>query len=47
MQVRALKWSDFPDLVENYYALYDEVKASPSVGIILFAERPSMAAEAR
>lgn len=45
MKIRNLRWEDFPSLVENYYALYDEVQENPDLGIGLFKERPSLSAE--
>lgn len=46
MVIRDLAWGDFPQLVENYYALYDEVKENPDLGISLFPQRPTMGEEA-
>ncbi len=45
MLVRDVTWADFPQLVENYYDLYDEVKENPDVGITLFPQRPTMGQE--
>ncbi len=45
MQVRSVRWSDFDDLVETYYALYDERDRGEEIGIGLLAERPSPADE--
>ena len=46
MKIRDLQWQDFKPLVENYYALYDEVREDPNVGITLFPDRPSLGSEA-
>jgi RimJ/RimL family protein N-acetyltransferase len=43
--VREVRWEDFPDLLENYYALYDEVKTVPDLGISLYEQRPSYSNE--
>jgi len=45
MVIRDLAWGDFHPIVESYYALYDEVKESPDLGISLFAQRPTMGHE--
>jgi len=45
MMVRELRWGDFDALTEMYYHLYDERAAGESIGITLFAERPSLADE--
>jgi ribosomal protein S18 acetylase RimI-like enzyme len=45
MLVRTVRWSDFDDLREMYYALYDERDRGEFVGITLFGERPSLADE--
>ncbi len=47
MKVRDLEWRDFHDLIANYYALYDELPENPTLGITLFARKPSLANEAR
>ena len=44
--VREVRWGDFDDLVRNYYSCYDERDRGEFTGITLFAERPSMPAEA-
>jgi RimJ/RimL family protein N-acetyltransferase len=44
--VRDVRWEDFPGLLANYYALYEEVKSNPDLGITLLAEPPSYASEA-
>ncbi|HYA58119.1 MAG TPA: GNAT family N-acetyltransferase [Thermoplasmata archaeon] len=41
MVLRALRWADFEALVDIYWALYDEREEDSSVGIHLFAERPT------
>lgn len=46
MRIRELEWNDFPSLTENYYALYEEVQSNPDMGISLFPEKPTLAAEA-
>lgn len=46
MTIRELAWGDFAALVENYFALYDEVHDHPDLGIPLFPERPSLGEEA-
>jgi RimJ/RimL family protein N-acetyltransferase len=43
--VRDLAWGDFPDLVQIYLALYDEVRSNPDLGITLFEKPPSMSEE--
>jgi ribosomal protein S18 acetylase RimI-like enzyme len=45
VKVREVRWEDFPSLVENYYALYEEVQENPDLGIGLFEERPTLASE--
>jgi ribosomal protein S18 acetylase RimI-like enzyme len=45
MVVRDLAWGDFRDLLENYYALYDEVRENPDLGISLLPDRPSLGEE--
>jgi len=40
--VRPLRESDFHDLRETYYRLYDERDAGEPIGITLFSDRPSM-----
>ena len=45
MQVRDLAWEDFRDITENYYSVYEEVKADPEIGIGLFPDRPPLSAE--
>jgi ribosomal protein S18 acetylase RimI-like enzyme len=46
MGIRELEWKDYPHLAENYFALYDEVKENPDLGISLLPERPTMSEEA-
>ena len=46
MVVRELKWSDFRDLTDNYWALYEEVRDDPEMGISLFPTRPTLGEEA-
>jgi ribosomal protein S18 acetylase RimI-like enzyme len=46
MAVRDLLWTDFEPIVEAYYALYDEVRENPDLGVSLFAQRPTMGHEA-
>ncbi|HEV2429753.1 MAG TPA: GNAT family N-acetyltransferase [Thermoplasmata archaeon] len=46
MGVRDLAWGDFPDVVENYLKLYEEVKSHPDLGIILLPAPPSLGEEA-
>jgi len=43
--VRSVRWNDFDDVRESYFRLYDERVTNPSIGITLFAERPSMSDE--
>ncbi len=45
MKVRDVEWSDFPDLLDIYYHLYDERAQGDPIGITLFSERPSHADE--
>ncbi|MGA8276421.1 MAG: GNAT family N-acetyltransferase [Thermoplasmata archaeon] len=45
MIVRGLLWNDFDPLTEMYFHLYQERAAGESIGISLFAERPSTADE--
>ncbi len=45
MRIRDLAWDDFPALTETYFAIYDEVRDSPDLGISLFPERPTLGAE--
>jgi RimJ/RimL family protein N-acetyltransferase len=42
MLVRDVRWSDFDDLREMYYRLYDERERGAFVGITLFESRPSL-----
>ncbi|MGB6501745.1 MAG: GNAT family N-acetyltransferase [Thermoplasmata archaeon] len=44
--LRDLRWEDFESLTESYWELYDERDRGEPVGVLLFAERPSAAAEA-
>ncbi len=46
MVVRDLAWSDFTALVENYFALYEEVLENPDIGVSLFPQRPTLGEEA-
>ena len=43
--VRAVQWSDFEDLRETYYHLYEERDRGDRIGITLFRERPSLSDE--
>jgi RimJ/RimL family protein N-acetyltransferase len=43
--VRDVRWSDFEDLREMYYGLYEERERGEPIGITLFRERPSLADE--
>ncbi len=43
--VRELRWSDFDDVREAYWLLYEEREVRPDVGITLFRNRPSYADE--
>ncbi len=45
MLVRELRWSDFDNLREGYYRLYDERAAGEPIGITLFGTRPTYADE--
>jgi len=45
MLVRPVRWSDFDDLREMYYGLYEERERGDFVGIHLFTDRPSPADE--
>src|SRR5579875_1185737 len=45
MRIRDVEWKDFPDLVDNYFRLYEEVRTDPGLGILLFAKKPSLADE--
>jgi len=44
--IREVRWEDFHPLVENYFSYYDELTDEPGLGLILFAEKPSLADEA-
>jgi RimJ/RimL family protein N-acetyltransferase len=44
--LRELRWEDFPSRRDGYFALYDEVKENPELGLTLMAERPSEEGEA-
>jgi RimJ/RimL family protein N-acetyltransferase len=46
MVIRGLGWGDFDSLVDNYFALYDEVLDNPDLGISLFPQRPTRGEEA-
>jgi RimJ/RimL family protein N-acetyltransferase len=43
--IRDVRWSDFDDLREVYYRLYEERDRGEPIGITLFSERPSLADE--
>ena len=43
--VRPVRWGDFDDLRESYFHLYDERAAGEPIGIMLFAQRPTLADE--
>ncbi len=43
--VRSVRWTDFDDLRETYYHLYEERDRGDRIGITLFRERPSLADE--
>jgi RimJ/RimL family protein N-acetyltransferase len=45
MLVREVRWSDFDDLREIYYELYEERDRGEAIGITLFTVRPSLADE--
>jgi ribosomal protein S18 acetylase RimI-like enzyme len=45
LRLRAPRWEDFDDLRENYYLCYEEREQGYPIGITLFEERPSYAAE--
>ncbi len=45
MLVRNVAWSDFPELREIYYLLYEERDQGFPIGITLFADRPSLVDE--
>ncbi|MGD0250458.1 MAG: GNAT family N-acetyltransferase [Thermoplasmata archaeon] len=45
MLVREVRWSDFDDLREMYYELYEERERGEPIGITLFTDRPSLADE--
>jgi ribosomal protein S18 acetylase RimI-like enzyme len=45
VKIRDLTWRDFQDLVDTYYHLYDELPTDPSLGILLFHERPPLSEE--
>jgi len=45
--VRELAWGDMPSLVDNYWALYDEVRDDPDLGIGLLPERPTLGEEVK
>lgn len=44
--VRDLVWADFPDLLQNYFALYEEFQTNPDLGISLFPTKPGIGEEA-
>ena len=46
-RLRDLEWTDFDALVENYYRCYDERAAGKPIWITLFAQKPSLDAEAQ
>ena len=43
--LRSVRWTDFDDLRETYYHLYEERDRGEPIGITLFRERPSLADE--
>jgi RimJ/RimL family protein N-acetyltransferase len=45
VRARELRWSDFDDLRETYYLLYDERETNAEIGIGLFEHRPTVADE--
>jgi ribosomal protein S18 acetylase RimI-like enzyme len=45
MIIRSVRWSDFDDLRETYYRLYEERDRGEPIGITLFRDRPSLADE--
>ena len=45
MVIRDLAWTDFEAIVEAYYALYEEVREFPDLGISLHPQRPSIGHE--
>ena len=41
--VRELRPSDFKEVIDNYYSMYDEAERDPwAVGILLFETKPSL-----
>jgi len=42
MILRSVRWSDFDDLRETYYRLYEERDRGEPIGITLFEDRPSL-----
>jgi RimJ/RimL family protein N-acetyltransferase len=46
VKIRDLAWEDYPSLVKNYLALYEEVRDNPDVGISLFPRPPTLGEEA-
>ncbi|MGA8542087.1 MAG: GNAT family N-acetyltransferase [Thermoplasmata archaeon] len=44
--VRELRWSDFDQIRETFYLLFDERETQPEIGITLFDRRPSIEDEA-
>jgi RimJ/RimL family protein N-acetyltransferase len=44
--IRDLAWADFNAIVECYYALYDEVREFPDLGVSLHPQRPTIGHEA-
>jgi len=47
VRLRELRWTDFDDLREAYYLLYEERDSGYPIGIGLFGHRPSLADEAQ
>jgi ribosomal protein S18 acetylase RimI-like enzyme len=45
MVIRDLAWTDFDSIVEAYYALYDEVREDPDLGVSLHPQRPTVGHE--
>jgi ribosomal protein S18 acetylase RimI-like enzyme len=45
--IRELRWTDFDDLRDTYFQLYEEREVDPEIGISLFRTRPSHADEVR
>ncbi len=47
LSVRELRWEDMEDCVENYYSYFDELRDNEDLGLVLSAEKPSLATEVR